>query len=125
MEAFQAHPNILAGAEARKIIKNYNKLAKVLLEFEMLYHRGWLRQVRPASLGWGWEGYTGNLYNSLEIYKEKLRKSSNSYILIMIPLKALSYARYISCMVIIKYNKFLIIYLIKFVPLSHMPRSCL
>lgn len=33
--------------EAKRIIKNFNKLAKVLLEFEMLYHRGWLRQV-PA-----------------------------------------------------------------------------
>lgn len=31
--------------EAKRIIKNFNKLAKVLLEFEMLYHRGWLRQV--------------------------------------------------------------------------------
>ena len=45
MEAFQRHPTILQGAEAKKIIKNYNKLAKVLLEFEMLYHRGWIRQV--------------------------------------------------------------------------------
>lgn len=45
MEIFQQHPAILQAPEARKIIKNYNKLAKVLLEFEMLYHRGWLRQV--------------------------------------------------------------------------------
>jgi dynein heavy chain len=45
MEGFQQHPVIMQSAEARKIIKNYNKLAKVLLEFEMLYHRGWLRQV--------------------------------------------------------------------------------
>ena len=45
MEAFQRHPTILQGAEAKKIIKNYNKLAKVLLEFEVLYHRGWIRQV--------------------------------------------------------------------------------
>ena len=45
MEAFQQHAVMLQGAEAKKIIKNYNKLAKVLLEFEVLYHRGWLRQV--------------------------------------------------------------------------------
>lgn len=45
MEIFQQHPAILQSAEAKKIIKNYNKLAKVLLEFELLYHRGWLRQV--------------------------------------------------------------------------------
>ena len=45
IEAFQQHSNILQSPEARKIIKNFNKVAKVLLEFEMLYHRGWLRQV--------------------------------------------------------------------------------
>ncbi len=48
MEVFQQHPVILQGIEAKKIIKNYNKLAKVLLEFEVLYHRGWLRQVRSV-----------------------------------------------------------------------------
>jgi dynein heavy chain len=51
MEAFQQHPTIMQTAEARKIVKNYNKLAKVLLEFEMLYHRGWLRQVEAAKSG--------------------------------------------------------------------------
>ena len=51
MEAFQQHPSILQGIEAKKIIKNYNKLAKVLLEFEVLYHRGWLRQVEAAKSG--------------------------------------------------------------------------
>ena len=45
METFQQHPTILQGPDAKKIIKNFNKLAKVLLEFEVLYHRGWLRQV--------------------------------------------------------------------------------
>lgn len=45
MEVFQRHGNLLQGSEAKKIVKNYNKIAKVLLEFEMLYHRGWLRQV--------------------------------------------------------------------------------
>ena len=51
MEAFQAHPSILQGVEAKKIIKNYNKLAKTLLEFEVLYHRGWLRQMEAAKSG--------------------------------------------------------------------------
>ena len=45
METFQQRPQLLQGAEAKKIIKNYNKLAKVLMEFEVLYHRAWLRQV--------------------------------------------------------------------------------
>ena len=51
MDIFQQHPTILQGIEAKKIIKNFNKLAKVLLEFEVLYHRGWLRQVGMITLG--------------------------------------------------------------------------
>lgn len=45
MEMFQKYPTILQTADAKKIIKNYNKLAKVLLEFEVLYHQAWLKQV--------------------------------------------------------------------------------
>lgn len=45
MEVFQCCGTLLHGSDAKKIVKNYNKVAKVLLEFEMLYHRGWLRQV--------------------------------------------------------------------------------
>ncbi|GFO43348.1 dynein heavy chain 5, axonemal [Plakobranchus ocellatus] len=51
MEVFQRHGNLLQGQEAKKIVKNYNKIAKVLLEFEMLYHRGWLRQMEAAKSG--------------------------------------------------------------------------
>ncbi|XP_033755107.1 LOW QUALITY PROTEIN: dynein heavy chain 5, axonemal-like [Pecten maximus] len=51
MEVFQKQTNLLESNEAKKIIKNYNKLAKVLLEFEVLYHRGWLRQVETARSG--------------------------------------------------------------------------
>ncbi len=53
MEVFQAMPHLLQGAEAKRIIKNYNKLAKVLMEFEVLYHRAWLRQVSPFSCLFG------------------------------------------------------------------------
>lgn len=45
MEVFKQQGKLLEMPEAKRIIKNFNKLAKVLLEFEMLYHRGWLRQV--------------------------------------------------------------------------------
>uniref|UniRef100_A0A2C9JCN9 AAA+ ATPase domain-containing protein n=1 Tax=Biomphalaria glabrata TaxID=6526 RepID=A0A2C9JCN9_BIOGL len=51
MEVFQRYGTILQGSEAKKIIKNYNKIAKVLLEFELLYHRGWLRQMETAKSG--------------------------------------------------------------------------
>ena len=43
---FQEMPHQLQTAEGKKIIKNYNRIAKVLLEFEVLYHREWMRQVR-------------------------------------------------------------------------------
>ncbi|XP_052229952.1 dynein axonemal heavy chain 5-like isoform X5 [Dreissena polymorpha] len=52
MEIFQQQPKLLESAtESRKIIKSFNKLAKVLLEFEVLYYRGWLRQVETAKSG--------------------------------------------------------------------------
>ncbi|XP_048464583.1 dynein axonemal heavy chain 5 [Rhincodon typus] len=51
MELFQKQPNILQTADAKRIVRNYNKVAKVLLEFEVLYHRGWLRQIEIAKAG--------------------------------------------------------------------------
>lgn len=46
MELFQQQPGVLDTAEAKHIIRNYNRVAKVLLEFEVLYHQGWMAQVR-------------------------------------------------------------------------------
>ena len=46
MEVFQCQENCLTTLMARRVIRQYNYLAKVLVEYEMLYHRGWLRQVR-------------------------------------------------------------------------------
>ncbi|EDQ85635.1 uncharacterized protein MONBRDRAFT_29039, partial [Monosiga brevicollis MX1] len=52
MTAFQeACPDVLKSAEAKKIIKTYNKLGHVLMEFEMLYHRGWWRAVDACQSG--------------------------------------------------------------------------
>ncbi|CAH3041642.1 unnamed protein product [Pocillopora meandrina] len=51
MEMFQKYPTILQTPEAKKTIKNYNKLAKVLLEFEVLYHQAWMKQVEVAKSG--------------------------------------------------------------------------
>ena len=46
MELFQDKaPHLLKTPEAKKIIRNYNKVGKVLLEFEVLYHREWIRQI--------------------------------------------------------------------------------
>ena len=44
MESFQGYKEILRTDEAKKIVKNYNKTAKVLIEFELLYHQGRFRE---------------------------------------------------------------------------------
>ena len=46
MEAFQKYENLLKEEQAKKIVKNYNKTAKVLIEFEVRYHQAWLKQVQ-------------------------------------------------------------------------------
>lgn len=48
MDLFQEPPGVLATPEAKRIIRNYNRVARVLLEFEMLYHSGWMNQVRQG-----------------------------------------------------------------------------
>ena len=50
MDAFEQHPSIPSNTDVKKIVKNYNKLAKVLLEFEVLYHRARIRQVRHHAI---------------------------------------------------------------------------
>ena len=35
----------------RKIIRAYNKMAAVLLEYELLYHRGWVQAVEMGQHG--------------------------------------------------------------------------
>ena len=40
MESFQGYEQVLKTEEAKKIVKNYNKTAKVLIEYELLYHQG-------------------------------------------------------------------------------------
>ncbi|XP_051871749.1 dynein axonemal heavy chain 5 [Pristis pectinata] len=51
MKFLKNNTEILKSPEMKKIIKNYNKMAAVLLEFEMLYHRGWCRAVNLAQNG--------------------------------------------------------------------------
>lgn len=51
MDIFQKHTSCLKTPEAAKIIRNFNQLATVLVEFEILYHNGWLKQVEVAKTG--------------------------------------------------------------------------
>uniref|UniRef100_A0A672PDE8 Dynein axonemal heavy chain 5 n=1 Tax=Sinocyclocheilus grahami TaxID=75366 RepID=A0A672PDE8_SINGR len=45
MDLFQEMPGLLSTPDAKPIIRNYNRVAKVLLEFEVLYHQNWMAQV--------------------------------------------------------------------------------
>ena len=38
MKKFQCNPSVLAGRDAKKIIRMYNKMAKTLVEFETLWY---------------------------------------------------------------------------------------
>ncbi|KAM4633147.1 dynein axonemal heavy chain 5 isoform 2-T2 [Polymixia lowei] len=51
MDLFQQHPGVLSTPEAKRIIRNYNRVAEVLLEYEMLYHHGWMKQMEEARVG--------------------------------------------------------------------------
>ncbi|KAJ8789143.1 hypothetical protein J1605_022244 [Eschrichtius robustus] len=51
MQLFQQHPSVLQTAEAKPVIRSYNRVAKVLLEFEVLYHRAWLQQTEEIHVG--------------------------------------------------------------------------
>ncbi|KAM8815689.1 dynein axonemal heavy chain 5 isoform 1-T1 [Rhynchonycteris naso] len=53
MQLFQQHPTVLQTAEAKPVIRSYNRVARVLLEFEVLYHRAWLQQIGEIHIGLG------------------------------------------------------------------------
>ncbi|XP_041797657.1 dynein heavy chain 5, axonemal isoform X1 [Chelmon rostratus] len=51
MDLFQQHPGVLSTPEAKRIIRNFNRVARVLLEFEMLYHHSWMKKMEDARVG--------------------------------------------------------------------------
>ncbi|XP_048224317.1 dynein axonemal heavy chain 5 [Perognathus longimembris pacificus] len=51
MRLFQQHPAVLRTAQAKPVIRAYNRTAKILLEFEVLYHRAWLQQIEEVHIG--------------------------------------------------------------------------
>lgn len=38
-------PDMLCSPDAQKIVKYYNRVAGVLIEYEMIYHRAWVKQI--------------------------------------------------------------------------------
>jgi len=50
MDVFQQFDNLLKSPEAIKVIKGYNKMARVLVEYEVLHHQAWTQQVCDCSI---------------------------------------------------------------------------
>uniref|UniRef100_A0A8C6L065 Dynein axonemal heavy chain 5 n=2 Tax=Nothobranchius TaxID=28779 RepID=A0A8C6L065_NOTFU len=51
MDLFQERPGILSAPDSKRIIKNFNRVARVLLEYEILYHHSWLTKVQKIEAG--------------------------------------------------------------------------
>uniref|UniRef100_A0A8C5EBC4 AAA+ ATPase domain-containing protein n=1 Tax=Gouania willdenowi TaxID=441366 RepID=A0A8C5EBC4_GOUWI len=51
MDLFQEHPGVLSTPDAKRIIKNFNRVARALLEFEMLCHHNWMKKIEDAKVG--------------------------------------------------------------------------
>ena len=51
MDIFALHPAVFEGVEAKKVVRCYNKVAEVLLKFEMLYHQAWEQSVLACKKG--------------------------------------------------------------------------
>ena len=45
IQVFQQFSELMKCNEARKAIKGYNKMARVLVEYEVLHHQAWVKQV--------------------------------------------------------------------------------
>uniref|UniRef100_A0A8C9XLI3 Dynein axonemal heavy chain 5 n=1 Tax=Sander lucioperca TaxID=283035 RepID=A0A8C9XLI3_SANLU len=50
MDLFQQHPGVLSTPEAKRIIRNFNRLARALLEYEILYHHSWMQKDARVGL---------------------------------------------------------------------------
>ncbi|XP_051812950.1 dynein axonemal heavy chain 5 [Acanthochromis polyacanthus] len=51
MDLFQQHPGVLSTPEAKTIIRNFNRVARALLEFEILHHSNWMTTMEDARVG--------------------------------------------------------------------------
>jgi len=51
MQQFEANQNVLAGKDAKKIIKMYNKIARTLVAFEFTWMNAWTKSIDQAKTG--------------------------------------------------------------------------
>ena len=43
--------SIMTTKESKRIVKTYNRVARALIEFEMLWHQGWVKSIENAKAG--------------------------------------------------------------------------
>ncbi|XP_029694908.1 dynein heavy chain 5, axonemal [Takifugu rubripes] len=48
MALFQQQPGVLNSPRAKTVIRSYNRLSKVLVEYEIVYHRTWIAQMEET-----------------------------------------------------------------------------
>jgi dynein heavy chain len=51
MKQFEANQNVLAGKDARKTIKMYNKIARTLVAFEFSWYKAWIQSIDQSKTG--------------------------------------------------------------------------
>lgn len=51
MKHFESNQNVLAGKDAKRIIKLYNKVARTLVAFEFLWYKAWIQSIDQAKTG--------------------------------------------------------------------------
>eukprot|EP00814_Leptocylindrus_danicus_P009510 CAMPEP_0116004988 /NCGR_PEP_ID=MMETSP0321-20121206/911_1 /TAXON_ID=163516 /ORGANISM="Leptocylindrus danicus var. danicus, Strain B650" /LENGTH=4605 /DNA_ID=CAMNT_0003473357 /DNA_START=128 /DNA_END=13942 /DNA_ORIENTATION=- len=51
MKQFESNQNVLAGKDAKRIIKLYNKVARTLVAFEFLWYKAWVQSIDQAKTG--------------------------------------------------------------------------
>jgi len=49
LSLFQRHPSAYKADDAKKIVKNYNRMGKVLIEYESMFHQAWRTSVEVCT----------------------------------------------------------------------------
>jgi hypothetical protein len=53
MQVFTQHPHVFVPKENKRIVKQFNKLAKVLMQFELIHYQEWCRSVEKVKAAGG------------------------------------------------------------------------
>ena len=51
MKKFESNQNVLAGRDAKRIIRTYNRVARTLVAFEFLWYKAWVQSIDRAKTG--------------------------------------------------------------------------